>query len=96
MEIWVQHIQAVAKNRKLGAIKAAATRKGKKQEIEDTVVCNVCGKLWHEETEEVEDWIQCEHCSNWFHWDCEGVQEELETFFCRKCIKKAFKFLKKY
>ena len=84
VKLWVEHLQVVARNRKRGAAKAAATRRAKKQQVE---CCGVCEQPYLDETEEVEFWIQCEKCLVWFHWDCLGIQDEPSTFICSNCTR---------
>ena len=82
VKLWVEHLETVAKNRKRGAAKAAATRKAKRQQC---CKCGICGQEYMDETDDVQYWIQCDNCNVWYHWDCAGVQNEPDTFFCSKC-----------
>ena len=90
VNIWLEHLKEVTRNRKEGAIKAAETRKRKKmekdQERRDVILCDICGGLWEEETDEVEQWIQCEKCRQWYLWECVNVSQEPEQFYCGKCM----------
>ena len=90
INIWLEHLEEVSRNRKEGAIKAAETRKRKKmekqQEKSDDILCGVCSGQWEEETDEVEQWIQCEKCRQWYHWKCVNVSEEPEQYYCGNCV----------
>ena len=73
-------LSTIAENRKRGALKAAETRRRKKQEKEaesahnreEMVYCGVCHQPYVEFTDEVELWLRCDICSAWCHfvWAC--------------------------
>ena len=90
VQVWLQHLETVATNRKRGAEKGAQTRrqkasKNRTESSESLYSCGVCNGTYHEETEEVENWIGCDHCEAWFHWACVGISEEPPIFLCYNC-----------
>ena len=96
VEMWLEHLSTIAENRKRGALKAAETRRRKKQEKEaesaqnreEMVYCGVCHQPYVEFTDEVELWIQCDICSAWCHFICVGLDprdQPPDKFYCEKC-----------
>ena len=69
VNMWIEHLKAVAENRKKGAAKAAKTRRANQRQAsgETEESCGVCGDKYQEETEEIEYWIACDRCCKWFH-----------------------------
>lgn len=51
VKFWIEHLETVSRNRKRGAVKAAATRQAKQVE---KYFCGVCSRQYTEETEEVD------------------------------------------
>ena len=99
MNIWIDHLTTVAKNRKKGSRKAAETCRAKhftdneilynvpdKDEGDDEDGdCGICGILYEDETDEIEQWIACDKCSTWYHWKCVDVVVEPNSFVCNYC-----------
>ena len=101
VSFWIEHLQQIQKNRKRGAVKAAATRRLKKQatlqaaesggvtenSTPEAVFCSVCGDLYEDLTDEVENWIGCDNCTAWFHFGCAGITVAPDVYLCYKCVK---------
>lgn len=90
VELWLSHLETVANNRRLGAEKAAKTRREKSgtqtnEQSDDLYSCVVCGGVYETETEEIENWIGCDTCDSWFHWTCVNISSEPPSFLCEKC-----------
>ena len=93
VQLWIQHLETVASNRRRGASKGAKTRRQKaaknraesNQLESELYYCRVCNGTYQEETEEVENWIACDKCETWFHWVCVDVCEEPSNFLCYNC-----------
>lgn len=103
VNLWLEHLAEVVRNRKRGAVKAAATRLRKKQagsltmqaststteqQIRDEGHCATCGVDYNDDTGEF--WILCDLCEQWFCASCEGLSEEptTETYICSNCCVK--------
>ena len=84
VEMWFEHLTTVARNRKRGAEKAAATRRRKREQIH-ACKCGVCGQVYEELTEEVQNWIACDKCQTWFHFECVGIDCVPQNFLCSLC-----------
>ena len=79
VNIWINHLQTVAENRKKGSQKASKTRRAKRfienvtmgnvpntdQGDDEDDHCGMCGILYEDETDEIEQWIACDKCSIW-------------------------------
>ena len=91
VEMWFDHLKTIKENRKRGALRAAETRRKKKnkmaQTVHDVYYCGVCHDQYVEYTDQEEMWIGCESCSAWFHFDCVGITAGAvpEEFFCENC-----------
>ena len=90
VHIWLQHLKTVKSNRQRGAIKAAETRRRKRQNktvTEVTYNCGVCEAVYDESAEE-EYWIGCEKCDSWFHGECINITpaNEPEKYYCSVCV----------
>ena len=84
VQMWFQHLQVIADNRKQGAAKAAETRwkrkeeklQVKKSQAQVDYYCSVCQEPYIEFTDEIENWICCENCEVWYHFVCAGIVNE--------------------
>lgn len=91
VRMWFDHLQTIRDNRKRGALKAAETRRKKKNRMTKTVhdmyYCGVCHDQYIEYTDQEESCIECESCETWFHFDCVGVAPGAvpDTFLCENC-----------
>ena len=86
VEMWMEHLAAVQKNRKRGVEKAAETCQQSQTETQQTSsFCHVCGLPYELYTDEVENWIACDECEEWFHFECVGIVTVPEVFFCSQC-----------
>jgi hypothetical protein len=86
IRMWFQHLQIVETNRKKGAKKAAATRKGKARNKElrkkttdrevlrdsdDDEICNLCYSFNPPNVVyENYEWVACDSCALWYHTCC--------------------------
>ncbi len=96
VEIWFDHLETVARNRKRGAAKAAETRRRKKAKQKadsdttegTTCYCGICHEPYVEYTDEVQDWIQCDSCESWVHFVCAGLDPKQlppSRYDCEHC-----------
>lgn len=73
VNIWIDHLLKVQRNRKEGAAKAARKRK-------KVYKCGICKSQYEEKTNKSEMWIGCDECDSWFHWTCIGITEEPDMY----------------
>ena len=101
VKMWFRHLEIVDENRRKGAIKAAATRKAKKDKAmaadvllesdeDEDEVCNICYSLDPPGTsieESVIDWLACNECALWYHTKCVGIYQIPDVWQCNACVR---------
>ena len=99
VKMWFRHLEIVENNKRKGAIKAAATRKAKKDKVmgadvlldsDEDEVCNICYSLDPPGTsieESVIDWLACNECALWYHTTCVGIHQIPDVWECNACVK---------
>lgn len=103
VKIWFQHLQVVEDNRKMGAKKAAATRKAKAKNKEirektterdilrdsdDDEVCNICYSFNPpHDADQNFDWVACDSCALWYHTCCVNFENSTAVWLCNICMR---------
>ena len=97
IQLWLEHLQCVADNRRRGAVKAAQTRHSKKQaakksnrgreQVEDEYHCATCNRKYEEQMTDVDFWILCDQCNRWYCCSCELLSSAptSDLYTCLKC-----------
>ena len=82
---WFDHLKSVADNRQRGAMKAAETRRRKRQAT--SYFCGTCEREYREEVAGVDFWIFCDFCKRWYCCLCQllSVPPTTDTYKCLSC-----------
>ena len=89
-KLWLEHLHTVSHNRQRGTLKAAATRRNRRQEQQTKTASTLCGSCYINFYDNVSSalfWVGCDQCEKWYCSNCESLFEEPSTeyYICKQC-----------